>query len=101
MLESESIDVALTGSVYEMLRLQSDSVWYASYNEDGARRCFKDLKEHHQIGWTSKDQIKVMVDLDRYRIKFYRNGQRVWHRLLCFFSCVLSAVLANRCAIAL
>merc|ERR1712154_326084 len=57
--------------------LATDSVWYASYNENGDRRCFKDLKEYHHIGWTCKDQIKVVLDLEKWRIKFYLNGQRV------------------------
>ena len=57
--------------------LGTDSTWYASYNEDGRRRCFKDLKDSHPIGWTSKDQIKVVLDLDKWRIKFYRNGKMV------------------------
>ena len=57
--------------------LATDSVWYASYNENGARRCFKDLKEYHHIGWTCKDRIKVVVNLEKWRIKFYLNGQRV------------------------
>ena len=64
--------------------LATDSVWYAAYNENGDRRCFKDLKEYHHIGWTCKDQIKVVLDLEKWRIKFYLNGQRVW-ALFCFY----------------
>ena len=56
------------------------SIWYTSLNENGARRCFKDLASSHQIGWTAKDQIKVMVNLDKFRMKFYRNGHKVSSR---------------------
>ena len=57
--------------------LANAAVWYTSLNENGVRRCFKDLASSHQIGWTTKDQIKVMFNLDRFRVKFYRNGRKV------------------------
>ena len=57
--------------------LATDSVWYSSINENGARRCFKDLTPSHQIGWTAKDQIRVVVDLNKFRIKFFLNGRKV------------------------
>jgi len=57
--------------------LLSDSIWYGSYNSNGLQRCFKDLKDQHHIGWTAKDQIKVVVDLNLWRIKFYQNGRKV------------------------
>lgn len=57
--------------------LASASNWYCSFNKDGARRSFKDLAPQHHIGWTVKDQIKIVVNLQKWRIKFYRNGKRV------------------------
>lgn len=76
-------DIGVTGTAALGARglygnaLATGSVWYASYNEDAVRRCFKDLKSNHHIGWTCTDQIKVEVDLDKWRIKFFMNGQRV------------------------
>ena len=72
---TETVDLGARG-IYGN-ELATDSVWYASFNEDGARRCFKDLAQHHHIGWTCKDQIKVVVNLDKWRIKFYINGRKV------------------------
>lgn len=81
-------DIGVTGTAALGARglygnaLATGSVWYASYNEDAVRRCFKDLKSNHHIGWTCTDQIKVVVDLDKWRIKFFMNGQRVCMGLL-------------------
>ena len=57
--------------------LATASNWYCSYNKNGATRCFKDLAVNHHIGWTTKDQIKVAVNLNKWRIRFYLNGKRV------------------------
>ena len=57
--------------------LRADSVWYTTMNENGQRRCFKDLTECHPIGWTTKDRIKVVVNLDKSLLTFYRNGRKV------------------------
>merc|ERR1719242_474416 len=57
--------------------LATNSLWYASFNKDGARRCHKDLTPYYQIGWTAKDQIKVVLNMDKWRIKFYLNGKKV------------------------
>lgn len=56
--------------------LVSDSVYYASYDEGGKKRCYKDLvgKTMRKIGWTERDVITVKMDLDKYRIKFLLNG---------------------------
>ena len=57
--------------------LCTDSIYYGSYNDDGTRRCFKDLTVCHKVGWCSKDLIRVCVNLDSFRIKYYLNGRRV------------------------
>ena len=57
--------------------LQSDAVWYASFNENGTARCYRNLNGNHHIGWTAKCKIKVVVDLDKWRITFYLNGHKV------------------------
>ena len=63
--------------------LATASRWYASMNDNGARRCFKDLSGSYRIGWTAKDQIKVVVDLNKFRMKFYLNGRKVYIDLFC------------------
>merc|ERR1712032_267921 len=57
--------------------LGTDQQWYTAFNEDGRRRCYKDLVDYHRIGWTSKDKITIALDLDRFRIKFYHNSYQV------------------------
>ena len=57
--------------------LASDSIWYCSFNACGQRRCFKDLAPYYHIGWTAKDLIKVVVNLEKWRIKFFINGRKV------------------------
>jgi len=57
--------------------LATDSMWYSSFNEDGGARCLKDLTKCQPIGWTSKDRLKVKLDLNRWRITFYLNGKKV------------------------
>ena len=61
--------------------LQSDAVWYGSFNENGAPRCYRNLNRKHHIGWTAKCVIKVVVDLDKWRITFYMNGHKVLFQL--------------------
>ena len=63
--------------------LQSDSVWYGSLNENGTPRCYRNLKSNHHIGWTAKCKIKVVVDLDKWRITFYMNGHKVYSLSPC------------------
>ena len=57
--------------------LQSDAIWYGSFNENGKPRCYRNLNRNHHIGWTAKCKIKVVVDLDKWRITFYMNGHKV------------------------
>jgi len=57
--------------------LATDSIWYTSFNCTGSRRCFKDLRSGFIRGWTQKDQLTVIVDMHKWRIKFYLNGMKV------------------------
>lgn len=52
--------------------LQTDSVYYASFDEDGRQRCYKHL--HAQIGLSAGDVVKVCLDLEHWRIKFMLNS---------------------------
>lgn len=61
----------------------TDSAYYGTWNEDGKNRCFKDLggggggAGTGNRAWCTGDVIKVCVDLERWRIKFLLNGNRV------------------------
>ena len=62
--------------------LMTDSVYYASYNDNGKVRCYKNLvkdkkKRNRTIGWCQGDVIKVSLDLDRWKCTFYLNGNKV------------------------
>ena len=57
--------------------LCTDSMYYCSYNASGKQRCFRDLTDRNCIGWCTGDVIKICMDLDQYRVKFYLNGNRV------------------------
>ena len=59
--------------------LCSDSMYYASYNEDGKERCHKDLTTRMQrkTGWVVGDVVTVRVDLEKFKIKFLLNGDNV------------------------
>jgi len=61
--------------------LGTDSLFYASFNDDGSRRCLRDLSEAHHGGWTKGDVIGVVLDLDKWRMRFLWNGQKVRHWL--------------------
>lgn len=63
--------------------LATDSVWYSSMNDCGGRRCYKDLTQSHCIGWTAKVILKVVLNLEKMRIRFFLNGQKVCICLLC------------------
>ena len=52
--------------------LQTDSVYYASFDEDGRQRCYKHL--NGQIGLSAGDVVKVCLDLEHWRIKFLLNS---------------------------
>ena len=55
----------------------TDSVYYGSWNSSGKQRCYRDLRDKHHIGWSSGDVIKVCLDLNSWKIKFWLNGVRV------------------------
>eukprot|EP01084_Bolivina_argentea_P040333 74546_1 len=55
----------------------SNSVYYGSYNENGTERCFRDLENNFHIIWKSGDIIKVCVDLNKWKIKFFLNDEKV------------------------
>ena len=57
--------------------LLTDSLYYASYNMDGKERCYRDLSKNSKIGWCTGDIIKVCLDLDKWKVKFYLNDQKV------------------------
>eukprot|EP01083_Nonionella_stella_P091354 255411_1 len=53
--------------------------FYASYNEDNSKRIEKDLsKLHvHKKRWSAGDVIRICLDLDKGKVKFYLNGKQV------------------------
>merc|ERR1719229_1765535 len=57
--------------------LLTDSIYYGSYDSDGKQRCYRNLKDQHKIGWCSGDVIKVCLDLNSWKIKFWLNGDRI------------------------
>ena len=57
--------------------LCTDSIYYGSWNSNGKQRCYRNLKDKHHIGWCSGDVIKVCLDLNSWKIKFWLNGVRV------------------------
>ena len=57
--------------------LSRDIMYYSSYNDNGKTRCFRDLTDKHHIGWCTNDVIKVCIDLDKWRIRYYLNGCKV------------------------
>eukprot|EP01084_Bolivina_argentea_P285993 490536_1 len=65
---------ALYGSSANVLSITS---YYASYNNDGTERCYKDLNGNDKILWSIGDVIKVCINLDQYRIKFYVNDVKI------------------------
>eukprot|EP01083_Nonionella_stella_P295744 1005028_1 len=53
----------------------SNTVCYESYNNNGKQRCYKDLSNNKEnYGWNEGDIIRVFLDLERWKIKFYLNG---------------------------
>jgi len=55
--------------------LRARSLYYASINQDDTKRCQRDLKM--LMGWREHDVIRVCLDLNKWRIKYYINGQKV------------------------
>lgn len=84
-----------------------NKLWYGSWNDDNSSRCFRDLTKEHRsfsklfngsrkdlnssssysklttettnqgVGWASGDVIRVVLNLNKWRIKFYLNGKSV------------------------
>eukprot|EP01084_Bolivina_argentea_P019668 36583_1 len=54
-----------------------DCVYYGSYNEDGTQRCYRNLINKYHIHWNSGDTIKVCINLDKWRIKYFLNNKKV------------------------
>eukprot|EP01084_Bolivina_argentea_P258639 436121_1 len=57
--------------------LSTNSMYYGSYNNDGSKRCFRDLSKKYDIGWTTGDIIRIKLNLNKSKIKFYLNGVNV------------------------
>ena len=57
--------------------LATDSMYYGSWNASGKERCFRDLADKCHIGWCTGDIIKVVLDCNKWRMKYYLNGKRV------------------------
>lgn len=57
--------------------LGRNKLWYGSWNDDNSCRCFRDLTKDHRIGWVSGDIIRVVLNLSKWRIKFFLNGKAV------------------------
>jgi len=55
--------------------LQSDSVYYASFDESGRQRIYKHL--NGQIGLNVGDVVKVCLDLENWRVRFQINSNLV------------------------
>jgi len=55
----------------------SDALFYGSWKANGKARCHRDLRPFFKTGWTEGDVITVKLDLDKWRIKFFLNGQSV------------------------
>lgn len=82
----QHIDVSDRGVVYTAglgaravygNELGSDSTYYCSYNRDNKQRCYKDLTAVRVIGWTEHDILTVNMDIDKGRVKFLINGEKV------------------------
>ena len=59
--------------------LYTNSLYYASYNDDGKVRCYKDLMgdTKRKCGWCQGDVIKVCFDLNKWKCRFHLNGKKV------------------------
>ena len=56
-----------------------EEFYYASYNEDNSIRCNKDLTQLdiHQTKWCRGSVIRIVLDCDKGKIRFYLNGIQV------------------------
>merc|ERR1712113_175275 len=59
--------------------LLSGSLYYGSYNENGKKRCFKDLSNYkkNKTGWCTGDIIKISLDLDKSKIRYFVNDKKI------------------------
>lgn len=58
--------------------MATGSSYYASCNDNGAQRCFRNLSNSApNRNWCTGDVVTVCLDLTHYRIKFLLNGRRV------------------------
>lgn len=75
--------------------LSEGKVFYGSWNDNNTARCFRDLSHDHRIGWVAGDVLRVVINLSKWRIKFFLNGKavkkvmslqphRTYHPVLCF-----------------
>lgn len=75
--------------------LGQSKLFYGSWNDDNSARCYRDLTTLHKIGWVVGDIIRIVVNLSKWRIKFFLNGKavkkvmslqtdRVYHPVVCF-----------------
>ena len=55
--------------------LCTNTSYYASYNDNNKQRCYKDLQS--KIGWCQGDIIRVCLDLEQWKMKFFLNDKRV------------------------
>jgi len=59
--------------------LSSGSVYYGSFNENGKKRCDRDLSEWYIIGWCAGDVITVRIDVNKMKIRYLLNDKPVRH----------------------
>jgi len=75
--------------------MNTERLFYGSWNENDTKRCHRDLTEYFKVGWTVGDVITVEVDLDKWRVKFCLNGKpvrymmslepnKVYYPMICF-----------------
>ena len=57
--------------------LLTESLYYASYNRNNKQRCYRDLSSTSKIGWCTGDILRVTLDLDKFKIKFFINDKKV------------------------
>jgi len=59
--------------------MATGKVYYASLGGRGShkKKVYKDLTQSHHIGWVNGNVIKVRVNLDKWAIRFWLNGNKV------------------------
>ena len=69
-----------TYSVFNLLQFQNSKfrfLFLLFITVKWVRVLWCDLAPYYHVGWTSKDLIKVVVNLEKWRIKFFINGRKV------------------------